>query len=201
MSVTVDREPLSAEALGLRTVGQVLAHLQRDKRLVVQLLIDGEEPDLAKICHIKQTPVTGHTLFIETADPRRLSMQVLDQLSSELRQAEQVKAEVVELLGRSNIAKAMEKLGTFFRTWSDAHDSVLKTTQLLRIDLESVHVAGGSLADVLVEFTKHLREIRSALEQRDYVLLNDVLQYETAETGEQWQAILQALRETIAAIR
>src|ERR1700722_14470369 len=46
MSVTVDQELLAAEELGLATVGQVLAHLQSDDRLVVNLLIDGQQPDL-----------------------------------------------------------------------------------------------------------------------------------------------------------
>ena len=47
MSVTVDDELLPADEMGLQTVGQVLAHLQKENRLVVQVLIDGHEPDLA----------------------------------------------------------------------------------------------------------------------------------------------------------
>src|SRR4051794_19351733 len=35
MSVTVDRQPMSAEQLGLQTLGQLIAHLQKDNRLVV----------------------------------------------------------------------------------------------------------------------------------------------------------------------
>src|SRR5437773_6829111 len=46
MPVTVDHQPLSTETLGLQTVGQVLAHLQQQDRLVVNVLIDGQEPDL-----------------------------------------------------------------------------------------------------------------------------------------------------------
>ena len=38
MSVTVDHETLQVDQLGLRTIGQVLSHLQRDNRLVVNLL-------------------------------------------------------------------------------------------------------------------------------------------------------------------
>src|ERR1700748_3731182 len=38
MSVTVDDQLLEAEQMGLRTVGQVLSHVQRDNRLVVNLL-------------------------------------------------------------------------------------------------------------------------------------------------------------------
>ena len=45
MSVTVDHEDLAVDAIGLTTVGQVLSHLQRDNKLVVNLLIDGSRPD------------------------------------------------------------------------------------------------------------------------------------------------------------
>jgi len=49
MSVTIDREPLAVRELGLQTVGQVLAHVAKDNRLVVQVLIDGQEPDIEAI--------------------------------------------------------------------------------------------------------------------------------------------------------
>ena len=56
MSVTVDHEPLPVDKLGLDTVGQVLAHLQKDHRLVVQVLIMGYIPVTAL------TPVTTYWL-------------------------------------------------------------------------------------------------------------------------------------------
>src|SRR3954466_1372762 len=75
MSVMVDHERLEVESLGLRTVGQVLSHLQKDNRLVVNLLIDGREPDLDPLPQVRQSPVTGHTLFIETAEPREMALE------------------------------------------------------------------------------------------------------------------------------
>ena len=53
MSVVVDQKPLEAEHMGLKTVGQVLAHLQRDNRLVVHVLIDGQEPDLERMSAVR----------------------------------------------------------------------------------------------------------------------------------------------------
>ena len=69
MSVTVDDVSIPAEKLGLRTVGQLLSHLQRDNRLIVHVLIDGEEPDLARLPALRQSLLNGHTLFIETTEP------------------------------------------------------------------------------------------------------------------------------------
>ena len=58
MSVTVDHEPIAAEELGFETVGQVLSHVQRENgRLVINLLIDGEQPDLSRIGFVKQSRI------------------------------------------------------------------------------------------------------------------------------------------------
>ncbi|HEY7119222.1 MAG TPA: hypothetical protein VH475_21715, partial [Tepidisphaeraceae bacterium] len=66
MSVTVDRQPLAAREMGLLTLGQLLAHLQKDNRLVVNVLIDGQAPDLAQMGTVRKLPLESHTLFIET---------------------------------------------------------------------------------------------------------------------------------------
>src|SRR5271155_2038402 len=77
MSVIVDDQTIPAEQLGLTTLGQLLNHLQRDNRLVVHVLIDGQEPDLSRLPILRQSPLLGHTLFIETTEPRTMAMDVL----------------------------------------------------------------------------------------------------------------------------
>src|SRR5205085_2416653 len=87
MSVTVDHQPLPTDKLGIQTVGQLLAHLQRENRLVVHVLIDGEEPDLTRLPRLRQSLLHGHTLFIETAEPRRMALDVLDTVEKQLDEA------------------------------------------------------------------------------------------------------------------
>ena len=65
MPVTVDSEPLAADALGLQTVGQVLNHLQRRERLVVHILIDGQEPDLDRMSTVRQKRLDPHTTLFK----------------------------------------------------------------------------------------------------------------------------------------
>src|SRR5438046_1443699 len=62
MSVTIDHETLAVESLGLNTVGQVLTHVSRGNRLVVNLLIDGQQPDLALITQIRQSKLIKSSL-------------------------------------------------------------------------------------------------------------------------------------------
>ena len=200
MPVTVDSETLHVDTLGLRTVGQVLAHCQRDNRLVVHVLIDGQEPDLDRLGVIKQTPVCDHTLWIETADPRQMALDVLEEVQAHLTEADALRGDAAELLQRNQCAPAMEKLRFCFTTWQHAQESVLKTAQLLRLDLASIRVnARLTLTEMLTEFTDQLRSIRGALESRDFVTLGDVLLYEMTETTARWGHAIAAMRAAIVA--
>ncbi len=200
MPVTVDHEQLAdekIEAMGLRTVGQVLSHVQRENRLVVNLLIDGCEPDLSTLSTVKASPLNGHSLFIETAEPRAMAMEVLAEVDAQLAEADRLRKEAVELLQRNHPAPAMERLSGCFTTWNNAQESVTKTAQLLRIDLDLVMIEMRSLSDLLSDFTGQLREIREALESRDFVSLADILAYEATQTCSHWRHALEAIREIV----
>ena len=86
MSIMVDDRPLAAEPLGLRTIGQLLTHIQKNNRLITHMLIDGQEPDLARLGSLKQKPLDGHTLYIETTEPRRMALEVLAAVEAQLRE-------------------------------------------------------------------------------------------------------------------
>lgn len=197
MSVTIDHEPLAAEQLGFRTVGQVLTHIQRDNRLVTNLLIDGEEPDLNRISTIRHSLLNNHTLFIETADPAIMALDALDEVEDQLGETDRLRSDAVEMLQRGQSNRALEKLSGCFGIWQTAQESVLKVAQLLRIDLELVRVCDRSLTELLGGFGDQLRQIKSALENRDFVTLADILTYEANETSSQWRDAFDAIRQII----
>jgi hypothetical protein len=197
MAVTIDHEPLAAEQMGYRTIGHVLAHIQKDNRLVTSLLIDGLEPDLDRIGTVRQSLLTAHTIFIETADPAKMAIDVLCEVEDQLGETDRLRLGAVELLQRGQANRALEKLSGCFSTWQIAQDSVLKVAQLLRIDLETLRVWGRPLTDMLCDFTAQLRQIKTALEHRDYVTLTDILTYEATETSNQWREALASMRGAI----
>jgi len=197
MPVTVDHQPLPTETLGLKTVGQVLGYLQQQERFVVNVLIDGQEPDLNQLGSIKQSSVNGHTLFIETAEPREMALEVLDAVEHQLDEADRLKTDAVEALQANQLFQAMQKLGGCFTTWQHAEESVTKIAQLLRVDLSRITVDGTPFNSVLCAFQQELRSIKTALENRDYVGLCDILTYETTQTSNQWRAALGSMRSII----
>lgn len=198
MSVTVDHTPLAVQELGLRTVGQVLAHVAKEDRLVVNLLIDGQEPDLSEMPRLKSSTLSGLTVFIETAEPREMANEVLDEVEGQLRDADATASEAVNLLQQNQTAQAMQKLSGCFTVWQHAQEAIDKVAQLLRLDLDQIKVDKQTLMQVLLEFGQQLRQIRSALESRDYVTLGDVLTYETPDTLAKWRSAISQIRQTIA---
>ncbi|HWE01985.1 MAG TPA: hypothetical protein VG326_06195 [Tepidisphaeraceae bacterium] len=201
MSVTVDHELFAAEEIGLATVGQVLTHLQGYNRLIVNLLIDGLEPDLSFLGNVRRTPLGDHTVYIETADPRDMALEVLNEVEVQLQEAERLRHDAIGLLQRNNVERALQKLSGCFTTWQNAKESVLKTTQLLRIDLEQVYAGARTLGQMVGEFNDQLRQIKSALENRDYVLLTDILTYEATETNHRWSEALDGIRDAVGVAR
>ncbi|MGA2581925.1 MAG: hypothetical protein ABSG31_01505 [Tepidisphaeraceae bacterium] len=194
MPVMVDHEPMRAEELGLRTVGQVLSHLQRANRLVVHVLIDGQEPDMQRLGDVRKSAVKDHTVYIETTDPRQMALQVLSEVESQLAEAERLKSEAAGMLRKNQNVRAMERLSGCFTTWQNAQQSLLGTAQLLKIDLNTIDVDGRPLTELVANFTKQLKEIKSSLENRDFVTLTDLLIYDTADTTRQWRAAITAMR-------
>jgi hypothetical protein len=198
MPVTVDHATLEVEQMGLTTVGQVLSHIKKQNRLVVNVLIDGREPDLQKLADVRRSLINGHTVFIETTDPRQMARDVIGELQSQLGEADRLKTEASDLLQKNQTVKAMEKLSGCFSTWQHAQTSLNCTAQLLKINLDNVLVAGRRMTDLMNEFSAQLRQIKTSLENRDFVSLSDHLRYETSETSALWQQALGVLCQTIS---
>ncbi len=198
MSVTIDHEPLPVGELGLQTVGQVLAHVAKDNRLVVQVLIDGQEPDIDQIGSVRSTPVDGRTIFIETANSAELAINVLDEVVDQLATAEQSKQTAADLLQQGQTSKALCDLGVCIRAWQHAQQSIVKVLELLRVDPGDVNVANQPLEQCLANFSLQLRQIKTSLEQRDFVSLGDILQYETSDTTQSWLSCIDAVRQLIS---
>lgn len=194
MPVVVDNQPLSTDRLGLRTFGQVLAHLQRENRLVVHVLIDGEEPDLAAVHALRQTPTEPHTIYVETTEPRRMANEVLDEVLAQVDLADTLRGEAVESLRADNHGKALEKLSGCFTCWQATQESVQKVAQLLRIDMERITAGDEPLATFLTRFRDQLQTIRQSLEDRDFVTLTDTLAYEVPESTGRWRQAVESIR-------
>jgi hypothetical protein len=197
MNVTIDAQAVAADQLGFTTVGDVLSHVRTQNRLVTQVLIDGRQPDLGGMAALRERPLLGHTIYIETAEPRRIAVDVLSELSVQLDEADHTRRDVVEHLAAGDTSKALQKLSGCFTAWHAGQQAVEQIARLLRVDLAQVRGGDIPLVDVLTRFSQQLRTLRTSLEERDYVVLSDTLEYEIAPTLLQWRSALSELRAIV----
>ena len=126
-----------------------------------------------------------------------MALDALDQVEDQLRETDRLRADAVDLLLRGQSSRAMEKLSGCFGIWQSAQESVLKVAQLLQIDLETIRIGDRPLTELLRGFGTQLRQIKTALENRDFVTLADILTYEANEMSDQWREAFEAIREII----
>ncbi|HEX8322424.1 MAG TPA: hypothetical protein VF595_00800 [Tepidisphaeraceae bacterium] len=194
MTVTVDTEVLPATELGLSTLGDLLCHVSNRNRLVTQVLIDGQEPDLDHVPQWRGRSLNGHTIFIETHAPADIAADVLDEIARQMDGAEAAREKAIDDLHAGAANKALQKLSGCFTAWQSAQTAISQVAKLLKIDLDRVRVEDTTLTEALANFAGQLRDVRDAIEARDYVTLADVLTYEIGRTIAQWRDALTQLR-------
>lgn len=195
MAVTIDDLPLATNDLGLSTIGDVLSHVGRENKLVVQILIDGTEPDMRALDAVRGRRLDDCVLYVETARPAQVACEVLDAVDQGLEEAEAFRLESAELFRSGDPAVALQKLAGCFSYWHNAQDSVGKIAKLLRVDLEAARTdANRPVKDIIETFAVQLRQLRDALESRDYVLCCDVLTYDMEGITPDWRAATSTLR-------
>jgi len=194
MGVMIDDSSLDTQSLGLVTVGDVLGHVTRDQRLVVQLTIDGKEPDLNQIDSIRRCLIRDHVVFMETADPAQVARDVLEEVDHQLVTARTHSDDAVKLLRQGVYNEALKRLSTCFGAWSMARDSLDKVSRLMKIDLNTMQYDGSSMGEVVQNFADQLTRIREALESRDYVMLADTLNYDMQPVARRWSGAIESIK-------
>jgi hypothetical protein len=199
MAVTIDQEKIDAAGKGFSTIGQVLAWAGREGRIVVQLLIDGEAPDLRRMDTVRPILLADRHVYVETADPGAMALDALSQSEKRLVDSTLVRDETVSLLRESKWTEAMAKLGVCLGDWLEAQQTAQAVAKMFGISLENIEAGSGSVAQLSGEFANQLRRIQTAIGDGDLVGLIDLLAYETEETTRRWKLAITQLKQRIGA--
>ena len=103
--------------------------------------------------------------------------------------------ETARLLEQGNTNAAMTRLAELISAWQQIQAAYANLAKLLEITMNNLPVrdlghAGGEI--ILNEFCSQLSEIQSALQNKDFVLLADILQYEMDGAVANWMALLES---------
>ncbi len=165
-----------------------------ENRLIVAITCDGEEIMGTAMEDILDAPVSRYErIELTTSSACELATDLLSSLNGMLVEARDVQAQVVDLLSQGTTVRAMELLSNCFGVWNQAQQGLSRAAEALHLDLDAVTFEDKSAAAFIGELATALRNVRDALESRDYVTLSDILAYEFDGLTERWQRLNETL--------
>ena len=197
MPVLLDRK-VQAFSKGLTakdTVGDFLnwagQRVPKGRVLVkVQLGADVLEGD--QLAQARQNPLGEATLALTTADEKELCLTMLGKLAALIEWLAPQHKEVAGELERGQTQHALDRLNGIVSAWQQIQAAYGNLAKMLNLSLENLPVREMTGEAVLEEFCRQLSEMQTALQNKDFVLLADILQYEMDGAETNWMGLLEA---------
>jgi len=203
MLITIDGQQVENFETSDCTIGDVLANVKNglsgSGRMIVSIICDGQTLVPEKIETVLRQPATTFSqIDFQTAEPSELARNSLDACLDLLIDIEKNCASVVEFLQQAQVQEAMNLMNDLFFKLQSAFQGMEGIYKLLGIDPESVELASGNAQKFNADLIKKLQDVKLALENRDYVGLADLFQYELIPIVQQWQELINHLLETVS---
>ena len=202
VQITIDGQATDEIINGTQTLGQVLEKvkgiLQNSGRMIIAIkcnehILKPEEVESALGRSVEQY----ETIDFQTASPAQLARDALQASKELLEQTVQQVNKLVEYLQQSQIPQAMEQMGTTFQALNNIYQGINGCLQLLKVEPESIELSTINAARLFTKITGQLQDIKSALANRDYVQLADLLAYELVPTMNNCNELIDVLLSNI----
>ncbi len=181
-------------------------HIQGDQ-VISTIHIDGEPLTAELLAEWKDRSIEDFDeAHIEALKRNSLAARGLRILNEGLIESKNDRDQIVDHLCQGRSSEAMKMLNGYLQVWNGAQQSLLSAGRLLEVEIESIEVfypnnaadgsETGTLSGVLSSLTNNLKEIKSALEAQDLVLLADILEYEFGPLTENWSDMVMQLADS-----
>ncbi|MFC1783693.1 hypothetical protein ACFL02_08935 [Planctomycetota bacterium] len=192
------------------TLGAALVTVQEqhitDDQVISTVYVDGEPLTAERLAEWRDRPVDDfEEAYIESLKRNMLAAQGLRIVAQGLGESRAERDQIVEHLGQGRSTEAMKMLNGYLQVWGTAQQSLASAGRLMEIELDTIEVNAPSsetddeqtrpLLELFHRLTKQLKELKSALEAQDLVLLGDILEYEFSPLTDNWEKILIQLAE------
>jgi len=168
-------------------------------RTITAVFCDGRELDADQLTQALQSPIKEFARLELRSQPASLvAARIFEQAAALFEETEKDQPLIVEMLNEGNMVRGMELLAGSFRLWQQAHEAVTHAVRLAGIQLDEIRIGETPSLDIINGLHEKLAQIKEALQARDFVMLADILQYELAETIENWKKLIAGLQERTA---
>jgi len=197
MPVLLDRksQTLPAYLTDHSTLGDVLKWARTqlsDGRVIVQIQLGEQLLEGPALSRARRDTLGDATLTLVSADQKELALTMLGKLAALIQWLTPQHKDVAGLLERGETKKGLERLAGILSAWQQIQEAYGNLAKLINLSLTDLPVHHLNGEDVLNEFCHQLEEIQTALQNKDFVLLADILQYEMEGAVVNWMALLEA---------
>jgi hypothetical protein len=195
MTILIDNAPFAHNLPDNHTLAQAIAWAQAqlpEGKIITKIELDAITLEGDALNTARPQPVGGRKLSLGTSDRKELSLSTLGRLYAMVEWLTPQHKEVAALLEQGNQAAAFEKLGRVFSMWQQVQAAFAGLAKLNEIVLSQLPVRELTGEAVLNEFCRQLGEMQAALQNRDLVLLADILQYEMDGASANWVSLLES---------
>lgn len=198
---------LDDKSFGLDGSGPSLGHLvelvrercQAEGRILVEVRLNDEpiapeEFSMPLGDSMTSADTTGGAvdeLRMYSADPFELVLETTAQAAETLGGMVDLQCEVADLIQTGHTTEALPQLLEVMKTWQQIQECVDDGAALVGISIDGWRKSDSGIEDSIQALTKQLTEIRTALNNQDWVMLSDCLAYEMGPVTEQWRHLLE----------
>jgi hypothetical protein len=161
-------------------------------RVLVKIQLGEDVLEGAALTHARRKPLGESTLALTTADQKELSLTMLGKLAALIEWLSPQHKEVAGDLERGQTQHALDRLGGIISAWEQIQAAYGNLAKMLGLSLKELPVREMNGEAVLEEFCRQLGEMQTALRNKDFVLLADILQYEMDGAIANWMGLLEA---------
>jgi hypothetical protein len=201
MQIMVDNQPYQVREADTQSIQQLADEVcgsmpGEGGRLVVGLACDGEPVQPDQLEHLLCRPIGSFaSIEMQTVSVREQVNLTLDQAIEILEGADQLREQAADDLNQGRHESAMSGLQRLLEIFKQVQQTTVLASHLLGTPLESINIEGQDLAGVLTGIKERLNDLKTGMENQDFVAVSDILRYEFTGPIEAWRAILAHLRE------
>jgi len=202
MSAFLDARPYTIGIGPTSTIAEFIESARQSLagsgRMLIGLRCDENDVSPDQLDALLVEPLSRFDRLELTSDrPARVVEDILMHARSCLGQSFELVQDASAKLTSGDGAEAMTVLIACIKSWGQVHEAIVKGGQLMRIDFETLLIRERSVQAWLASLVDRLREIKSAVECNDLVLLADMLKYELDESLQEWEGFVEGFIEYV----
>jgi len=167
------------------SVGSILKNIQRfvasEKRVVLDVRVDKKPineitPESEII--LKKAASQFKAMDLTTCLKSQLSYLSLEEIKEDMPSLKEKFSFIAVKVQERNLKTALEKFIELIDQWKVIHERIIDTLSFMEINLSKTKFKNKSLQQFLEEHNQVYKELLSAMEQEDWVLVADFMEYE-----------------------